>query len=180
MKLKKFLLTFLLLLFAFSVNAQNSDKKTPNPTQQPNQPGPWWGNTNSKFRLAGFAFVNYDQPIENGDTSAVDVGFTPIFHYAYKDIAMVEAEVEMEVGEDGKSKVALGYGVIDLFINDYMTLVGGRFLSPLGFFRQNIHPAWINRLPTAPAGFGHDGAAPVTETGLELCCLCRQRPDFRY
>ena len=57
---------------------------------------------------------------------------------------------------------------IDWFLNDYVALVGGKFLSPIGQFRQNLHPSWINKLPSAPPGFGHDGAAPVSEMGVQL------------
>lgn len=31
-----------------------------------------------------------------------------------------------------------------------------------------MHPSWINKAVSAPAGFGHGGAAPLNETGLQL------------
>jgi hypothetical protein len=49
-----------------------------------------------------------------------------------------------------------------------LLLVAGKFISPIGNFRQNLHPSWINKLPSAPPGFGHDGAAPLAEIGLQL------------
>lgn len=49
-----------------------------------------------------------------------------------------------------------------------MTFIGGRFLSPIGQFRQNLHPSWINKQVSAPSGFGHDGAAPTSEMGFQL------------
>ena len=52
-------------------------------------------------------------------------------------------------------------------VNDYVALVGGKFLSPIGQFRQNLHPSWINKLASAPPGFGHDGAAPTSDIGLQ-------------
>lgn len=67
-----------------------------------------------------------------------------------------------------RRRLNLEYLTIDWFINDYMVLVGGKFLSPIGQFRQNIHPSWINKLPSAPPGFGHDGAAPLTDVGFQL------------
>jgi len=44
----------------------------------------------------------------------------------------------------------------------------GKYLSPICQFRQNLHPGWINKLPSAPAGFGHDQAAPLAEIGAQL------------
>lgn len=70
--------------------------------------------------------------------------------------------------EDGSTEVGLEYLTIDVNLNDYATLVMGRFLSPVGQSRQNIHPSWINKLPSAPSGFGHDGAAPAAELGIQL------------
>ncbi len=80
---------------------------------------------------------------------------------------MLEGELEFAVEDDGATDMALEYLTVDLLVNDYLTLVTGRFLSPIGQFRQNIHPSWINKLPTAPPGFGHDGAAPLSEMGVQ-------------
>jgi len=94
--------------------------------------------------------------------------FSPIFHFQYRDVVMLESELEFEVGEDGETEVALEYLTIDWFVSDYATIVAGKFLSPIGQFRQNIHPSWINKMPSAPPGFGHDGAAPVSDLGLQV------------
>jgi hypothetical protein len=94
--------------------------------------------------------------------------FSPIFHFQYRDLVMLESELEIEVEDDGETKTALEYLTLDWFINDYMMLVAGKFLSPIGQFRQNLHPSWINKLASAPPGFGHDGAAPVSDIGFQL------------
>jgi len=121
----------------------------------------------SVTHLAGYASIGYTD-IENG-TDAFNVGnFNPVFHFQYQDRVLWESELEIEVEEDGDTAVHLEYSAIDVFLNDYLTFVGGKFLSPIGNFRQNLHPAWINKLPSAPPGFGHDGAAPVSEVGLQL------------
>lgn len=49
-----------------------------------------------------------------------------------------------------------------------MALTVGKFISPIGQFRQNFHPSWINKLPSAPVGFGHGGAAPSANVGAAL------------
>ncbi len=33
---------------------------------------------------------------------------------------------------------------------------------------ERLHPSWINRMPTKPLGFGHDGIAPGSGVGVEL------------
>ena len=127
-----------------------------------------WKNTDSVVHLAGYGAVTYsDSDNEDNDGAFTGVQFNPIFHYQYKDLVMLESELELEVEEDGGTHVELEYMAIDLFLNDYLAVVAGKFLSPLGTFRQNLHPTWINKLTSAPPGFGHDQAAPVSEVGLQ-------------
>ena len=123
--------------------------------------------TNVITHLAGYADVGYTES-DNSDGSFGAGRFAPIFHYQYRDLVLVEAELEVEVGDDGETETLLEYLSINYFINDYLTLVGGKFLSPIGQFRQNLHPSWINKLASAPPGFGHDGAAPVSDIGVQL------------
>lgn len=125
-----------------------------------------WKNTTSVTHLAGYASADYASP-ENGNAAFV-ANFNPMFHFQYSDRILWEAELEIEVEEDGDTEIGLEYSTIDLFLNDNLILMAGKFLSPLGNFRQNLHPSWINKLPSAPPGFGHDGAAPIAEVGLQL------------
>ena len=125
-----------------------------------------WKNTDSVVHLSGYGDVTYSDN-ENAPGAFSGARFNPIFHYQYKDLVMLEAEMEIEVEDDVSTATELEYMTIDLFVNDYLALVAGKFLSPLGQFRQNLHPSWINKLPTAPSGFGHDQAAPVSELGLQ-------------
>ncbi|MCH7982213.1 MAG: hypothetical protein IID59_12000, partial [Proteobacteria bacterium] len=78
------------------------------------------------------------------------------------------SELEFELSPEGETETNLEYLALNYFMTDHVTLVGGLFLSPIGQFRQNLHPSWINKLPSAPPGFGHDGAAPISELGLQL------------
>lgn len=126
-----------------------------------------WKNPNTLVHMAGYADVGYVKK-EGEDGSFVVGTFSPIFHYQYRDVVMMGAELEFEIGEDGETEVALEYMTIDWFLNDYAVLVAGKFLSPIGQFRQNLHPSWINKLATAPPGFGHDGAAPVSDLGFQV------------
>jgi len=122
-------------------------------------------NADSTFMLSGYASAGYAYAEHtNGGFDVVQ--FSPIFQYAYKDLVLFTGELEAKVNPDLETSVDMEYATINLFLNDYMVLVGGKFLSPLGQFRQNLHPSWINKLPTEPIGFGEDGAAPVSFTGI--------------
>jgi len=126
-----------------------------------------WKDPNTLVHMSGFADVGYVDG-DNQDGSFVVGNFSPIFHFQYKDMFMLESEIEFEVEDDGETNVALEYLTIDWFVNDYVALVGGKFLSPIGQFRQNLHPSWINKMASPPPGFGHGGAAPTSETGLQI------------
>lgn len=126
-----------------------------------------WRYADSVVHLSGFADVNFVDT-DGGDGEFTVGNFAPIFHYRYQDKLMLEGELEIEVNEEGETEVAMEYLTVDAFLNDYVALVAGKFLSPIGQFRQNLHPSWINKLASAPPGFGHDGAAPVSDVGVQL------------
>lgn len=124
-------------------------------------------NSDSTMHLAGYADASYvDSTGSPGGFNRAS--FNPIVHYLYRDRVLLEAELEILVNEQGGTDVALEYGSIDLFLPGNAMLIAGRFLSPLGNFRQNLHPSWINKLPSEPAGYGHEGAAPSGELGAQL------------
>lgn len=125
-----------------------------------------WKNPNTLIHMSGYADVGYAN-VDKGNGSFNIGTFAPIFHYQYRDLVMLESELEFEVADNGDTEVGLEYLTIDLFLNDYMALVAGKFLSPIGQFRQNLHPAWINKIVSAPPGFGHDGAAPIADVGFQ-------------
>ncbi len=124
-----------------------------------------WKAPKTLIHMAGFADVNYIDVEEQPGTFTLGT-FSPIFHFQFSDSFMLEAELEFEINEAGESEAGLDYLTIDWFMSDYAILVAGKFLSPLSQFRQNIHPSWINKMASAPIGFGHDQAAPNAEVGL--------------
>ena len=126
-----------------------------------------WKTYSSKVHLAGYGAVGYTNDDPKNDRFS-QVAFNPIFHYSFNDVILLESELELEIEGDGETELALEYMTIDWLVNDYMTILAGKFLSPLGNFRANLHPAWVNKLPSAPSGFGHDQAAPVADVGLQL------------
>lgn len=126
-----------------------------------------WKYPNTLIHMAGYADVGYTDS-ENSDGSFNLGSFSPIFHFQYKDLVMLEAELELEIEPDGATSTKLEYMTVDLFLNDSIALVAGLFLSPIGQFRQNLHPSWVNKSASAPPGFGHDGAAPTSDMGIQF------------
>ena len=126
-----------------------------------------WKEPSTIIHMSGYADVGYTSTENANDSFAVGT-FAPIFHYQYRDLVMLESELDIKLKDDGSTEVVLEYLTIDLFLNDNIAFVAGKFLSPIGQFRQNLHPSWINKLPSPPPGFGHDGAAPVSEIGMQL------------
>lgn len=134
-----------------------------------------WSNIDtddSIIHFAGYADSGY--LITKGQSDDVfSAKFAPIIHYQYQDWLLFEAEGEFEFerADATETNAALEYAMLDFIINDNLAVVVGRFLSPVGQFSQNLHPSWINKLPTAPIGFsgGHDGAgaAPNVDFGLQ-------------
>lgn len=131
-----------------------------------------WKSPNTLIHMAGYADINFAS-IEGANGTASENSFSagtfaPIFHYQVTDQVMMGAELAFTVDKAGETSVEMEYFSIDYFMNDYATLVMGKFLSPLGQFRQNGHPSWINKLPSAPQGFGHVGAAPLADVGMQV------------
>ncbi len=126
-----------------------------------------WKEYDSRVHLGGYASAGFAGSTVDGERFT-PVQFAPILHYQWRDLLLLESELELQVQRDGTTEVGLEYLTIDLFLNDYITFLAGKFLSPVGNFRQNLHPAWINKLPSAPSGFGHDQAAPVAEVGAQF------------
>ena len=136
-----------------------------------------WKTSDFFVHLAGYFDAGYTNRQSEDGTFTLG-HFSPIFHYQYKDLMLFEGELTfaLEQAPDGGLEVEAGieYLTLDLFLNDYMVLVMGKFLSPIGQFRQNLHPSWINKLPSEPIGFSADGhhggsgAAPVADIGAQL------------
>lgn len=121
----------------------------------------------STKHFAGYADVGYAD--RKGAPGSFDVArFNPAFHYQYQDLVLLDAELEVAVDQNGETTTELELATISLLVNDYMAVFAGRFLSPLGQFRQNLHPSWINKLPSVPVGFGHDQGAPNADLGVGI------------
>lgn len=121
------------------------------------------GTTN--FIVTGYAFTNFTN-VENSDSSFI-AGFNPIFLWKLSDQLFIKSELELEL-EGSSTKIALEYLDMSYVVNDYLTITAGKFLTPLSYFKENLHPAWINKLPKQPM-FASGGLRliPTTSIGVE-------------
>ncbi len=123
----------------------------------------------TQFMLRGYGHTGFEYMDSGDETESTFLGaaFAPIFLYKHSDRLMFEAELEFEL-EGDELEVGLEYADVMYVLNKNMTVRAGKFLLPFGTFMERLHPAWINRLPNRPLGFGHDGIAPSSGIGVEL------------
>lgn len=122
----------------------------------------------SGYASAGFDFAKTDNDPEGTTNTFTPVQFSPIFHFLYSDLVLFQGELEFSIDNDGNTSTELEYASVALLAHDNFALVLGKWLSPIGQFQERLHPSWVNKLPTAPAGFGHGGIAPLTDLGLQV------------
>jgi hypothetical protein len=89
--------------------------------------------------------------------------FSPFFLLQLNDHILMEVEVEF-----GTSETEVSQAQMDYIVNDWLTVVAGRFLAPIGFFNERLHPAWINKLPDFPLMMRQVTLADFSENGLQL------------
>jgi hypothetical protein len=77
--------------------------------------------------------------------------FTPDFLLKLNDWIFLEAEIG--IGSDG-SVSAGSFAQADFFINDWLTIVAGRFVAPIGWYNVRINNPWVNKLPGDAPGSG--------------------------
>jgi hypothetical protein len=88
--------------------------------------------------------------------------FSPYFLLKLNDQFFLEANIDIT-----RAGVDVPEAQIDWLVNDWLTVVGGRYLTPIGFFNERLNHEWINKLPDPPLMFGQ--IAPLISTdGLQL------------
>ena len=122
----------------------------------------------SKFALVGYTSVS--AKFNKADGAAFNnLVFNPIFLWQPHKNIVIEAEMETEI-EGSETKIDMGYANASFFLNKYLTVRTGKFISPFGIFQDRLHPSWINKLPTVPVGTGEDelGVGPTSEIGIDF------------
>jgi hypothetical protein len=117
------------------------------------------------FLLRGYAHSGLEW--DTHSSSFVGGSFNPIFLWKQSEKLLFESEIEMEY-ENNETNIFLEYANLSYLYNKYITLRFGKILVPFGIFSARLHPRWINRLPSAPLGFGHDGVGPSSDLGIEI------------
>jgi hypothetical protein len=75
--------------------------------------------------------------------------FSPDFFLKLNDWIFLEAEVSAT----GTGTVVPGaFAQADFFINDWLTIIAGRFVAPIGTFNERLNNPWVNKLPTDAPG----------------------------
>ncbi|MGK7369351.1 MAG: hypothetical protein ACNS64_03985 [Candidatus Halalkalibacterium sp. M3_1C_030] len=153
----------LLLLFTLAFSAGPALAQTYNDEANDDLESLKPGTTN--FLMRGYSHAGFETI--DGNSSFVSGAFAPIFLWQQGDRILFESEMEIEFEGDGV-QFALEYANISYILNDYLVFRFGNFLTPFGAFNDRLHPAWINKMPNAPLGMGHDPVGPTSEFGAEL------------
>jgi hypothetical protein len=128
----------------------------------------YWGT--NRFVLTGWGGGTYEWD-RNANTSTFTATFDPVFLFRVTDRVLFEAESEFGLKDDGTTEVNLEYAQADILLNNYATLVGGKFLTPFGEFIQQLHPGWINKLVSFPLPFRENeegGLIPFSDVGVQV------------
>lgn len=159
--MKRFQAFIFILIFTSAISLLNAQSYNNEASANEEYTKP--GTTN--FLMRGYSHSGF-QSID-GNSSFVSGQFAPILLWQHGDKILFESELEIEFEGNGV-QFALEYANISYILNDYLTLRIGNFLTPFGAFNDRIHPAWINKLSTAPLGMGHDPVGPTSEFGAEI------------
>ena len=151
------------------VNKNKAQDNTPDQLSSPANfiPHFSWQGPDISALMVGGASAGFSKPSGNSGSFNI-LDFNPIFLFSYKDVLFLRSSVDFSLDDYGNTNVGLNYTNLNLFLNDYAVFGVGKFDSTLGYFTQNLSPAWINRMPDAPVGFNGDQAAPQAEVGIRL------------
>ncbi len=97
----------------------------------------------------------YGQVLENftqmsgrpGSFSSPD--FAPYFLLQLNNEFLLAASVDIS----NAGGVSMGEAQVDWIVNDWLTVVVGRYLDQIGYFNERLNHEWINRLPDVPLMF---------------------------
>jgi hypothetical protein len=77
--------------------------------------------------------------------------FTPDFFLKLNDWIFLEAE--LSVGPTGAVNVG-AFAQADFFVADWLTIIAGRFVAPIGWYNERLNNPWVNKLPADAPGSG--------------------------
>lgn len=101
-------------------------------------------------------------PHQRGEGHFFFDAIEPIFLLQLNDHILLESELEF-----GTSEVHVAYAQMDYIVNDWLTIVAGRYLGPVGFFNERLHPDWINKMPDFPLMMRQVSLADFSLNGIQ-------------
>jgi hypothetical protein len=135
---------------------------------------------NHNFSILGDAEVQYAKT-SGQHGSFVFADFAPIFLYRGGDRVLFEAgfdfALQNNTGGGSATTINLSFAQLDYIFNDYMTLVAGAMVLPLGTYSERT-AGWLNKIPDDPmardllpgSGVGAQlrGAIPIGQAGKSI------------
>ena len=88
--------------------------------------------------------------------------FSPYFLMQLNDQFLLAASIDIN-----NAGVSVGEAQVNWILSDHITLVGGRYITPIGFFNERINHEWINKLPDPPLMF-RQVSPQISTDGLEV------------
>ena len=138
---------------------------------QPIHPVPTESIDTHNFMMVGDAEVQYQKTAgQNGSFLLAD--FAPIFLFRGSDKILFEAGADITLQNGGAAPVnngsgtsfSLSFATLDYLLNDYMTVVAGYMLLPLGTYSERS-AGFLNKLPDDPLP---RGVLPGNGAGAQL------------
>ena len=88
--------------------------------------------------------------------------FSPYFLLQMNKRVLLESTIDFS-----NTGVGVGVAHLDWFLGNNLTLIAGRYITPIGFFNEYLNHEWVNKLPDVPLMFRQ--VSPLTSTdGLQL------------
>ena len=111
--------------------------------------------------IYGQFLMNYNQfQSQRGQFDSPD--FSPYFLLQVNPNWLLLAS--LDISHEG---IDVGEAQFNYFATDWLTVVGGRYLTPIGFFNERLNHEWINKLPDPPLMFLQ--VSPLSSTnGVEI------------
>lgn len=89
----------------------------------------------NRFLVTGYTTAGYSS--RQGENRAFSANFNPIFLWKVNDRLFFQAEPEMEIMEGTReTNVNLEFANFAYFVNDYLTISAGKFLTPFSTFTE--------------------------------------------
>jgi hypothetical protein len=122
-------------------------------------------NNETPLSIYGSFIENYTQfDHHRGSFSSPD--FAPYFLIQLNDQFLLEGSVDIN-----NSGVGVAEAKVDWIVNDWLTVLAGRYITPIGYFNERLNHEWINRLPDPALMFRQ--VSPLSDTdGLQVRGAC--------